>query len=168
MSFLEVLEKYAAGAAAPSGSDPHADFDAVASNVSSDSLSQAVTQAFRSDQTPDVSSMVSHSFGNASPEQRAGLLSHIAQSLGPALLGTIGGGLLSRLTGGSPGGKIDPSATTSVTPDQAGAIAQEASAHDPSMIDRLGGFYAQHPDLVKTLGGLALGVAMNHIASQRR
>jgi hypothetical protein len=169
MGFLDVLEKYAERAGTQAGNaDPHADFDEVATNVPPESLGQGVAQAFRSDQTPDLSSMISQSFGAASPDQRAGLLSHLAQSIGPALLGGLGGGLLSRLTGGGASADVSPAAAAGVSPEQAGTLAQEASARDPSVIDRLGGFYAQHPELVKTLGGLAMGVAMSHIASQRR
>jgi len=43
-------------------------------------------------------------------------------------------------------------------------LAAEAEKKDPSILDRVGDFYADQPGLVKTLGGLALAVAMAKVA----
>jgi hypothetical protein len=48
--------------------------------------------------------------------------------------------------------------------EQAAAHAQQNS---PSIIDRVSGFYAQHPDAVKGLGAAAITIALQHIARRR-
>ena len=47
------------------------------------------------------------------------------------------------------------------------AVAHEAEKKDPSIVDRISALYAQQPALVKTLGGLALTVAMAKIAQRQ-
>jgi hypothetical protein len=48
---------------------------------------------------------------------------------------------------------------------------QQAVAHaqreNPSIVDQVSGFYAQHPDVVKALGGAAITIAIQHIARRR-
>ena len=39
--------------------------------------------------------------------------------------------------------------------------------HDPSIIDTASQFYAQHSTLVKTLGGMAMTLALAHIAEKQ-
>ena len=43
-------------------------------------------------------------------------------------------------------------------------LAAEAERTDPSVMDRISHFYADQPAIVKTLGGLALAVAMAKVA----
>ncbi len=64
---------------------------------------------------------------------------------------------------------------TEVTPEQAeqipaGAveeIAAQAEKKDPSVIDQVSNFYAEHPTLVKTLGAAALTIALSQIAKRQ-
>jgi hypothetical protein len=51
-----------------------------------------------------------------------------------------------------------------MSPDQVRQIAEQAEQHNPSVVDRMGDFYAQHPGLVKGLGGAALAIALGHMA----
>jgi hypothetical protein len=46
------------------------------------------------------------------------------------------------------------------------AIATHAQNQEGSVVDKIGGFYAQHPTLVKSLGAAALAVALGHMRSQ--
>ena len=46
-------------------------------------------------------------------------------------------------------------------------MANQAAQHDPSIIERAGNFYAQHPTLVQALGAGAAVLAMKHIADSR-
>jgi hypothetical protein len=46
-------------------------------------------------------------------------------------------------------------------------MAAEAEAKDPSIVDRISKFYAEQPALIKTLGGLALTIAMAKIAQRQ-
>ena len=47
-----------------------------------------------------------------------------------------------------------------VTPAQVRDVAVAAQQGEPGIMDRIGNFYAEHPDLVKTLGAGALMVAL--------
>jgi hypothetical protein len=46
-------------------------------------------------------------------------------------------------------------------------LAAHAEKADPSIIDKASSFYAEHPTLVKTLGGAALTIAMAKMAEKR-
>ncbi len=123
-------------------------FDQVAQQASPDLLSKGLAAAFRSDQTPDFAQMAAQMFGNASPEQKQALLAQLQSVLGPA------GGALSG------GGAVAPAAVQSAL--------EQARATNPSIIDKVSGFYAQHPGLVKTLGGAALTIALAKMAEHAR
>ncbi len=46
--------------------------------------------------------------------------------------------------------------------------ATQAEKKDPSIIDHVSNFYAEHPTLVKTLGAAALGIALSQIAKRQQ
>ncbi|HET9577929.1 MAG TPA: hypothetical protein VFP44_08890 [Usitatibacter sp.] len=48
------------------------------------------------------------------------------------------------------------------------AAAAEGARRDPGIIERVSRFYAQHPQLVQTLGSAALSIAMARMARRRR
>jgi hypothetical protein len=124
---------------------------------------------FRSDATPPFGEAVGSLFDQSNPQQRAGVLNQIVQSLGPAAAMGAGGGILGRILGG--GNKNTSGATPTITPEQASqlspadvtTIAAHAEQQNPSVVDTVGSFYAQHPVLVKTLGAAALAVALNRM-----
>jgi hypothetical protein len=72
--------------------------------------------------------------------------------------------------------RLRASTQTEVTPEQAeqipaGAveeIAAQAEKKDPSVIDQVSNFYAEHPTLVKTLGAAALTIALTKIAQRQQ
>ena len=146
------------------------DFDRVAQNVSTGDLAQGVTQAFRSDQTPPFSQMVGNLFGNSDSGQRAGLLNQLLGGMGPGVLSSIAGGVLGNMFGssGQSAPQITPDQASQMTPQQVQEIAQHAEQNNPGIVDRMGEFYAQHPQLVKGLGGAALAVALGHMAQGMR
>ncbi len=45
-------------------------------------------------------------------------------------------------------------------------MAAHAEQHDPGIVDRVGGYYAEHPKLFKTLGSAALAVALAGVANR--
>lgn len=144
-------------------------FDQVANNAPQETVGQGVAEALRSDQTPPFSQMVGQLFGNGNSQQQAGMLNQLIGGMGPGLLGSLGGGLggLAGLLGGHAGGgapAITPEQASQLDPSQVQQIAEQAAQQDPSIIDRMGNFYAAHPTLVKTLGSAALAIAMNKMA----
>lgn len=146
--------------------DGNALFDKMAGSASQDQVGAGVADAFRSDQTPPLESMVGQLFGQSSPNQQAGMLNQIIASLGPALAGGLGGGLLGRMM--QPGQQqITPDQASQLSPEEAGAIAKHAEQQNPGIVDQLGRFYAEHSGLVKTLGSAALMIAMAKMKNNR-
>ena len=171
MGLLDILKQYAD----PANVQPdrvNAHFDEVAQQSSPQDLGGAVAAAFRSDATPPFGQMVGDLFGRSDPQQRAGILNQILQSAGPAVLASLGGGVLGRVLGGAGTASATPPTVTpeqasQISPADAGAIAAHAEKHDSSIIDMAGAFYAQHPTLVKSLGATALAIALGQMHSQR-
>jgi len=164
MGLMDILQQYAAR---PTSTET--DFDEVAPQVPADVLGDGLAQAFRSDKTPPFGNMVSQMFGNSNPQLRAGLLTQLIAAVGPALLGKLAGGGLGRFAQGAGAAEaVTPDAAAQVTPEQVREIAAEAEKRDPTIMDRIGSFYAQHPEVVKGLGGAALAIALGQIATRMR
>lgn len=165
MSLADILNRYV-GSPQPQA-DTGAHFDQAASAAAPDQLGAALSSMFRSDQTPPFAQLVGNLFNNSNPQQRAGVLNQIVQALGPAAAGAGAGGILSQILGGA----VPPTGAPNITPEQAAQVspaavtqlATHAEQHNPSVVDTLGSFYAQHPTLVKSLGGMALAVALGHL-----
>lgn len=159
MSVMDILKSYL-----ERPTDTHQDFDEVARQVPADALAGGLADAFRSNQTPDFGQMVSSLFSGSNAQQRSGLLQQLVGTLGPTLLANVAGGLLGRLRAGS--AAVTDATAEDLSPDQVREIATAAEKNDPSVMDRIGAYYAQHPDVVKVLGGAALAVALGHIAGR--
>lgn len=137
-------------------------FSQAATNAGQGGLASALCHAFQSDQTPPFAQMVGSLFNNSNPEQKAGLLNQLAQSVGPELMASGVLGKLGALLGS--GTQITPEQAAEVTPEQVQQAAEHAQNHNPSFVDEASSFYAQHPTLVKGLGAAALGLMMSHLA----
>lgn len=167
MGLLDILKQYTGSPSGPTG-DVAGHFDTVAQHVSPNELGGGIAAAMRSDATPSFGQTVGGLFGKSNPEQQAGLLSQLVQAVGPGALSSIAGGALGGLFGaGRAPGPITPAQASQVTPDQVTAIANHAEQQDGSIVDKVGGFYAQHPAIVKTLGVAALAIAMSHMNKQQ-
>lgn len=167
MGILDVLQQYANPAAAPTDK-VHEHFDQVAQQASSQQLGNGVAAAFRSDATPPFGQMVGNLFGQSNPQQRAGILNQLVQALGAGALSSAAGGVLGRVLGGSANATptITPEQASQISPSDAAVIAEHAEKKDPTILDRAGEFYAQHPQLVKGLGAAALAVVLGRMRSQ--
>jgi len=139
-------------------------FSQVAANAGQGGLASALSHAFQSDQTPPFGQMVSSMFGNSDPNQKAGILNQLAQSLGPQILASGAPGSLGSLLGG--GTPITPEQASQVSPEDVQAAATHAQQHNPSIVDEASNFYAQHPTLVQGLGAAALGMMMSHMTKK--
>ena len=177
MGLLDILNQYT-GSAQPRAETPD-HFEEAARQAPSSDIAGALSAMFHSSATPPFEQQVGQLFGRSNPQQQAGVLNQIIQALGPAALGAAGG-VLGRIVGtsspatASGAAPTSAQATPSVTPEQASQlspaqvqdIAAHAQQHDPSIVERLGSFYAEHPTLVKSLGGAALAVALGHMRSK--
>lgn len=170
MGILDILQQYAdPSRLQPDRVNDH--FDQVAQQASPQDLGNGVAAAFRSDATPPFGQMIGDLFGRSDPQQRAGILNQIIQSIGAGGLASVAGGVLGRVLGGVRGDApptISPEQASQISPADAGAIAAHAEKKDPSIMDRAGEFYAQHPDLVKGLGAAALAIALGKMHSSQR
>jgi hypothetical protein len=132
-------------------------------------MGHGIADALRSDQTPELGQMVSDMFTRANPQQQAGMLNQILGSVNPGVLGSLGGvlgGLASQVGGGHV--QITPQQASEISPQQVQDLANHAEKQSPGIFDKLGDFYAQHPDLVKTLGSAALTIALAKMANRMR
>ncbi|WP_233161742.1 MULTISPECIES: hypothetical protein [unclassified Achromobacter] len=165
-----------ANTTAPAG-DVSDHFDQAAQNAPADLLSQGLAAMLRSDQTPPFAQAAAQMFGQANPDQQAGMLNHLLSGIGPSVLaslmsGAAGGGLASLLGqataqgGGQP--TVTPAQAATVTPDQVAQLAGHAEQQNPDIVEHMSAFYAEHASLIKTLGGAALTVALAKMAATHR
>lgn len=184
MDWMNLLQQYAGANAQQAPQSVDNDFDQVAQQAPQNALSQGLAGAFRSDQTPPFGNMVSNLFANSSGQQRAGILNTLLAAAGPMVLqqvmsrmgsggtptagaGNPLGGLLGMLGGGgSVQPQITPEMAEQIPPQAVEQIAAEAEKQDPSIIDRVSGYYAENPEVVKGLGAVALTVLMAHLANK--
>lgn len=162
----DVVERYAGGGgAAPAPADPGQDYQRVANAAPPAAVADGIQQALSSDATPPFPQMVSQLFANSNPAQKTGLLNQLLSSVSPGILSKVlGGGVLS----GPPGGQaVSEQQVAQVSPEQVQQLASHAEQQDPSIVQRVSGFYAQHPEVVQALGGLALSIAVQHMLKHR-
>lgn len=160
MALMDILRQYATGTATPQ-TEQH--FDEVATQAPPDVLRRGITEALASDKTAPFPDLVAQLFQQSNPQQRAGLLNNLLGSINPAVLSSIAGGALGSILGtgnAQAAPQVTPAQASQVSPGQVAEVAKHAEQHDPSVIDRVGGFYAQHPQVVKALGGIALAIAL--------
>jgi hypothetical protein len=160
-----LLKQYTGGAAAAAAPAPdvNAHFDQVAAAAPAGTLAAGLAAAFHSDQTPAFGNMLSGLFANSTGEQKAGLLNQLMANVTPAMLSSIaGGGALAGLL--KSGGQITPEQAQQVSPEAVQQIAAQAKAANPSIVDTVSNFYAQHTTLCKTLGGAALSICLAKVA----
>ncbi|HLH10011.1 MAG TPA: hypothetical protein VKW78_22435 [Terriglobales bacterium] len=166
MSLLDMLKQYAGGSAPTNAAEVNQHFDQAAQSVPQNVLADALSHAFRSDQTPQFGQMISAMFSQSNGEQKAGMLNQLLSSVGPGTLASIGGGgiLSSLLAEGAK--QVTPEQAQNVSPGAVEQMATHAEKNDPSIVDRAGEFYSQHPTLVKTLGAGVLSIAMAKMAKR--
>ena len=164
-----VLSQYSGVNAQQAPDTVYDDFDRFAQTAPQSALAEGLAEAFRSDQTPPFGRMLGQLFGKSAGHQRAGILNTLIATLGPALVAQLlsrkgASGLGGLLSGGQR--EVTPEQAEQISPEAVQEIASEAERQDPSIVDRLSGFYAEHPTLIKTLGSAALAVALAKVAQQ--
>ena len=171
MGLLDSLDDFVkqASAGGASEAEVHSKFDQVAGAVPHSAMADGLAHAFNSDQTPPFEQMVSGLFANSNADQKAGLLNQVLGSLGPAALSKLAGaGGLGSLAGILSGDSVTPQQAQQVSPDAIQVLAQRASGANPSLVNSVASFYAQHSTLMKTIGAGALALVMSKISQSRR
>ena len=165
----DLLQKYLNPGTGQPSKDAEQHFDQIAQQASPDVMRQGIADALRSDQTPPLGQMVRDIFSKASPQEQAGMLNQILGSVSPEVLASLGAGAL----GGGAGQlgantQLTPQQASKISPQQVQDLANRAEKDSPDIFDKLAGFYAEHPDLVKTLGSAALAIALAKVANRMR
>lgn len=169
-----LLQQYLGGAAAAPAEDIEDHFTQAAQNASPDLLRDGLSALLRSDRTPAFGQIAGQLFGQANPNQQAGMLNQLIGALGSgglaSLLGGAGGaglaGVLGQMMQGGAAPQLSPDQASALTPDQVQVIAAKAEQQNPGIIDQMSAFYAEHPTLVKTLGSAALSIALAKMAER--
>lgn len=174
-----LLQQYAGGNANQTPDTVHDDYDQAAQAAPQSALADGIAAAFHSNQTPPFAQMAAQIFGNASGEQKAGLLNTLIAAAGPAVVSQVlsggGGGGLGQLLGGLGGGQqsgasqdetpqVTPEQAAQVSPDVVQVLATHAQNQDPSVVNQISNIVAQQPGLAKVLGGGTLSTILSHLA----
>ncbi len=177
-----LLQQYTSSQSAQPPANVEDHFDQVAQSAPASEVAEGLAAAFRSGQTPPFAQMASQLFGNSGGTQQASVLNALLGAVGPAALSQIGSGkggsILTSLLGGGAasalgsvfGGdaNLSPEQASQVSPEIVKQLADHAEKTDPSIVDRLSQIYSEHPDLIKTLGGAALTIALAKVAQRQR
>jgi hypothetical protein len=130
------------------------DFEEVAHRAPRSALAEGLTDAFRSAGTPSFGHSVAHLFSQSHPELKAGLLNRVLSISPESASREMLDFLASR--------NITPEEAQKVAPKMVERLANEAERKDPAVVDRVAAFFAEHPNIVKTLG---IGTLAEVIAS---
>jgi hypothetical protein len=161
-----ILKQYQTTGGAPAETVV-ADFDHVATAVPTNTLADGIAHAMRSDQTPAFGQMVSSLFAQGTPAQKSAMVSALVAACGPAaarILGQSPAAAAAATPAMAGSATVPPEQAQQVDPATVQQLAEHAQNADPSIIDKLSGFYAQHPTLVKGLGAVALATVMSHVS----
>ena len=164
-----LLKQYTSGgAAAQPAPDVHAHFDEVAQAAPTSAIAEGLTAAFNSDKTPAFGQMLSTLFNNSTGDQKAGMISHLLSSVSPGTLTQVlsGAGLAGLMGTGNT--QLTPEQAQKLSPEAVQQLATHAQNSNPSVVESVSNFYAQHTTLVKTLGGAALTIALAKVAERQR
>lgn len=164
-----MLQKYAGISAEQAPSNTADDFHQVAQSAPRQSMAEGLAEAFRSDQTPPFSNMLSSLFGQSNGQQRAGVLNALIGTLGPSMVSQI----LARQGAGNNLGpmmegqkQVSPELADQIPPQAIQHVAEAAQQKDPDVMHRVSEIYAEHPKLIQTLGAGALAVIMGKMANK--
>lgn len=170
-----ILGQYGGTGAQAAPDDVQDHFDQFAQAAPQSAIADGLASAFRSNDTPPFPQMLGQLFGQSNGQQRAGILNTLISAVGPTVLAQVlsraggGGGGLAGLAGLLGGGQqVSPEVAQQVPTEAVQEIARHAEQHDPSIIDRVSGIYAEHPQLVKTLGAAALTAVLAKVAAAQR
>jgi len=175
MSWLDniggLLQQYANSQGDPQHTRAEQDYDEVARHAPREVMASGLSEAFRSPQTQPFPNMLGQLFANSNPNMKSSILNTLLATVGPQVLSSIlarhsGGGILSQIGLGQR--QLDAREADQIPPAVIEEMAEQAEKKDPSVIDQMSDFYAQHPTIVKGLGAAALGIALSHLSKQKR
>lgn len=140
----------------PAPPEAQAQFEQIAQSAPPEALSRGLQDAFNSEQTPPFAQMVGQLFGHANDHQKTGMLG--------TLLGGLGGASHPVL---AQTGVTGPEQAPQLSNGQVEQIAHQAQQANPGIVGQMSQFYAQHPVLVKSLGGMAMALVLGRMHGTR-
>jgi hypothetical protein len=164
MGMMDILGRYANERPAPPQFDIEQDFDQVANEAGPDAIQDGIAEAFRSEDTPPFEEMVAQLFDSSEPRVRAGLLDNLLAGLRPASLGNSHGGLSEIWRRYAAGARVSPDRAANVDASEVQEVARQARKQNPGVLERVSRFYARHPELVRSLGNVAMGIVLSRMA----
>src|SRR5579871_5465642 len=93
---IGVLDQYRNVSASRPPANVEEDYSRVAQQTPPSHLASGLAEAFRSNQTPPFSQMLSTLYSNSNPQQRAGILNQLLTAVEPGVLASTGLGALVR------------------------------------------------------------------------
>ena len=123
---------------------------------------------FNSDKTPAFGQMLSTLFNNSTGEQKAGMVNQLLSSVNPATLTQVLSGVGLAGLAGAGKAELTPEQAQKLSPEAVQQLATHAQNSNPSVVQSVSTFYAQHTTLIKTLGGTALTIALAKVAEKQR
>ncbi len=163
MGMMEILGRYADTKRHAPPPEIESDFSEIAHQAAPDALQDGIAEAFRSDATPPFEEMVARLFEHSEPSVRAGLLDNLLAGLSPSASGSRGG-LAEVWRRYAEGARVSPARAANVDPLEVQEVARQARRQNPGVLERVSRFYAHHPELVRRLGSVAMGIALSKIA----
>lgn len=172
MSLFDIanmLQQYTNASASNPPANAQQDFEKVGQTAPASHIADGLAQAFHSNETPAFGQMIANLFSHSNPEQRAGILGHLlpaaGSGAGSGLLSSLGGELASLLKSGV--SQVTPQQAAQVSPEAVGQLAESAKQNNPSIVEQVSSFYAQHPKVIQALGAGALALIMSHISKKQ-
>lgn len=167
MALNDILGRYADSRRPHPPAEVEHDFDEVLGEASPDTLEEGIAAAFRSGETPPFEEMVAQLFEHSDSRTRASLLDNLLAGLGPtALAGAGRGRLIEVWKRYLAGARVAPTSAAGIDPRHVEEVARQARLHNPGVLERVSRFYARHPDLVRSLGNVALGIVLARMAQR--
>ncbi len=166
---MKILGRYADGRMPLPPPHIEDDFGEVAHQAGLDAIQDGIAEAFRADDTPPFEVMVATLFEHSDPAVRAGLLDSLLAGLAPT-------GRFLRDKAALPeiwrryhaGARVAEGLAADVDPADVELVARQARKQNSGVLERVSRFYARHPDIVRSLGGVAMATVLGRIARRVR
>ncbi len=161
-----VLGRYAGANPATMPSTVVEDFGRVVETVPGKALALGLETVFRANETPSLPQMVAELYCRSDAAQRAGILNLLVTDLGPStvrsLLGTERLDGLASLLGRDR--FLSPMEAADISPEIVRRLVAEADRKDHAVVEKITGFYADYPRLLRALDPTAQGVFLSGLA----
>ena len=147
----------------PSPEEIEHHFDYLVRSSAREDLACGLAEVFRSDRTPPFPQMAALLYQNSGLAERAQVVHALMEFVEPASLSELG------LTSGSSQSALGAARDNwgQVLPETIQVLAERAEKIDPSVLNRVSSVYADHPELVKTLGTTAVSVLLAQVAKRQ-